>query len=74
MIIRERIQKKIAEAMRSKEALRLDGTVEWRRPSKQKEIVRVREVLDAEIFQVIHTLMGQRNDSVGPSTKVVDLI
>jgi len=39
-----------------------------------KEIERVREILDAEIFQVIHTLMGQRNDSVTPSTKVVDLI
>jgi hypothetical protein len=62
MTIRESIQTQIAESIRSKEAQTRRFT--WNSPpSKQKEIERLREILDVDLFQVIHTQSKERNDS-----------
>ena len=64
MTIQERIQEDIKQNMRLKDALRLDVLRGMKSAIKHKEIEKIRALEESEVFQVLHTLVKQRRDSI----------
>ena len=64
MTIQEKIQSDLAEAMRSKEALRLSVLRMMKSAVKNKEVDKMRPLEEAEVLGVLNTLVKQRKDSV----------
>jgi uncharacterized protein YqeY len=64
MTIQERIQEDIKDSMRLKDALRLDVLRGMKSAIKHKEIEKIRTLEESEVFQVLHTLVKQRKDSI----------
>lgn len=64
MTIQERIQEDIKENMKLKDALRLDVLRGMKAAIKHKEIEKIRALEESEVFQVLHTLVKQRKDSI----------
>ena len=64
MTLQEKIQSDLAEAMRSKEALRLSVLRMMKSAVKNKEVDKMRPLEDAEALSVLNTLVKQRKDSV----------
>jgi uncharacterized protein YqeY len=64
MTIQEKIQSDLAEAMRSKEALRLSVLRMMKSAVKNKEVDKMRPLEEAEVLSVLNTLVKQRKDSV----------
>jgi uncharacterized protein len=65
----ERIQKDMVEAMKSKDQLRLDVLRGMKTAIKNKEIEKIRQLGEAEVVQVLNTLVKQRRDSIEQFTK-----
>jgi len=65
----ERIQKDMVEAMKSKDRLRLDVLRGMKTAIKNKEIERINQLGEAEVVQVLNTLVKQRRDSIEQFTK-----
>jgi len=65
----ERIQKDLVEAMKSKDQLRLDVLRGMKTTIKNKEIEKIRQLEEAEVVQVLNTLVKQRRDSIEQFTK-----
>ena len=64
MTLQEKIQSDLAEAMRSKEALRLSVLRMMKSAVKNKEVDKMRALEEAEVLSVLNTLVKQRKDSV----------
>jgi len=64
MTIQERIQEDIKDSMKLKNALRLDVLRGMKSAIKHKEIEKIRTLEELEVFQVLHTLVKQRKDSI----------
>ncbi len=64
MTIQEKIQEHLKDAMRAKDSLRLDVLRGMKTAIKNKEIEKVKTLAEAEILQVLHTLVKQRKDSI----------
>ena len=64
MTIQEKIQEDIKQNMRLKDALRLDVLRGMKAAIKHKEIEKIRALKESEVFQVLHTLVKQRRDSI----------
>lgn len=64
MTLQEKIQRDIQDAMRAKNALRLDTLRMMKAAIKNKEIERIRVLDENECLQVLATLIKQRNDSI----------
>lgn len=64
MTIQERIQKEMAEAMRSKDELRLSVLRMMKTAIRNKEVEKVKTLEEAECYQVFSTLVKQRRDSI----------
>lgn len=69
MALIERIQKELTEAMKSKEELRLSVLRMVKTALKNKEIEKIRPLEDAEVTQVLQTLVKQRKESVEQFTR-----
>jgi len=65
----EEIQNELVEAMKSKDQLRLDVLRGIKTAIKNKEVEKVRQLSDAEVLQVLQTLVKQRRDSIEQFTK-----
>lgn len=64
MTIQEKIQEDLKQAMRLKDTLRLDVLRGMKTAIKNKEIEKIRPLEQTEVFQVLHTLVKQRKDSI----------
>ena len=64
MTIQEKIQEDIKESMRRKDSLRLDVLRGMKTAIKHKEIEKIKTLAEADVFQVLHTLVKQRKDSI----------
>ena len=64
MTIQERIQEDIKDSMKLKDSLRLDVLRGMKSAIKLKEIEKIRTLEESEVFQVLHTLVKQRKDSI----------
>jgi uncharacterized protein YqeY len=64
MTIQEKIQEDIKDSMRLKDTLRLDVLRGMKSAIKNKEIEKIRTLEESEVFQVLHTLVKQRKDSI----------
>ena len=64
MSLQDRIQSGIADAMRSKEALKLGVLRMMKTAVKNKEIEKMKPLEEAETVAVLNTLVKQRKDSV----------
>lgn len=64
MTLQEKIQNDIAEAMRSKESLRLNVLRMMKTAVKNKEIEKMKALEEPEVFVVLNTLVKQRKDSI----------
>src|SRR5215831_7623188 len=64
MTLQEKIQNDIAEAMRSKESLRLNVLRMMKTAVKNKEIEKMRPLEEPEVHAVFNTLVHQRKDSI----------
>ena len=64
MTIQARIQEDIKDSMRLKDALRLDVLRGMKSAVKLKEVEKIRPLEESEVFQVLHTLVKQRKDSI----------
>src|SRR5207245_852724 len=60
----ERIQRDLTEAMKTKNELRLSVLRMVKSALKNKEIEKIRPLEDAELLQVLQTLVKQRRESV----------
>ena len=69
MTSQERIQKDIVEAMKSKDRLRLDVLRGMKTAIKNREIERMKQLAEADVVQVLNTLVKQRRDSIEQFTK-----
>lgn len=69
MTLQEKIQRDLQDAMRAKNALRLDTLRMMKAAIKNKEIERIRALDENECLQVLATLINQRNDSIEQFTK-----
>jgi uncharacterized protein len=69
MPLMEQIQKDLVDAMRSKDELRLSVLRMVKAAIKHKEIEKIRPMEDAEILQILLTLVKQRRESVEMFTK-----
>ena len=69
MIIAERIQKDLVEAMKSKDQLRLDVLRGMKAALKNREIEKIRQLTELEVLQVLQGLVKQRKDSIEQFTK-----
>jgi len=65
----EKIQKDMVEAMKSKDQLRLDVLRGMKAAIKNKEIEKIKQLSEAEVLQVLNTLVKQRKDSIEQFTK-----
>ena len=64
MTIQEKIQGQIADAMRSKNQLRLDVLRMMKSAVKLKEVEKMKALEEAEVIAVLNTLVKQRKDSI----------
>ena len=64
MTLQEKIQTHIAEAMRSKDQLRLDVLRMMKSAVKNKEIEKMKALEEGEVIAVLNTLVKQRKDSI----------
>ena len=64
MIIQERIQKDLVEAMKSKNRLRLEVLRGMKAAIKNREIEKLRQLTETEVLQVLQSLVKQRKESV----------
>jgi hypothetical protein len=69
MIIAERIQKDLVEAMKSKDQLRLEVLRGMKAALKNREIEKIRQLTELEVLQVLQGLVKQRKDSIEQFTK-----
>jgi hypothetical protein len=69
MALAERIQKDMTDAMRAKDELRLSVLRMVKSAVKYKEIEKIRALEDAEVLQVMQTLVKQRKESIEMYTK-----
>ena len=69
MTSQERIQKDMVEAMKSKDRLRLDVLRGMKTAIKNREIERMKQLAEADVVQVLNTLVKQRRDSIEQFTK-----
>jgi uncharacterized protein YqeY len=69
MTFQERIQRDLQDAMRAKDSLRLDTLRMMKAAIKNKEIEKIKPLDESECFQVLGTLINQRNDSIEQFTK-----
>jgi len=65
----EKIQKDMVEAMKSRDQLRLDVLRGMKTAIKNKEVEKLKQLGEAEVFQVLNTLVKQRRDSIEQFTK-----
>jgi uncharacterized protein len=64
MTLQERIQSDIADAMRSKDALRLSVLRMMKSAVKNKEVEKMKSLDEAEVISVFNSLVKQRKDSI----------
>jgi uncharacterized protein len=64
MTLQEKIQSHLAEAMRSKNQLRLSVLRMMKTAVKNKEVERMKALDETEVIAVLNTLVKQRKDSV----------
>jgi uncharacterized protein YqeY len=64
MPLMEQIQKDLMDAMRAKDELRLSVLRMMKSALKLKEIEKIRPLEDAEVLQMLQTLVKQRRESV----------
>jgi uncharacterized protein YqeY len=64
MSLQEKIQSDIADAMRSKEALKLGVLRMMKAAVKNKEIEKMKPLEEAEVLTVLNSLVKQRKDSI----------
>jgi len=64
MTLQEKIQSHLADAMRSKDQLRLNCLRMMKSAVKNKEIDKMKALDEAEVISVLNTLVKQRKDSV----------
>jgi len=64
MPLMEQIQKDLVDAMRAKDELRLSVLRMVKSALKHKEIEKIRPLEDAEVLQLLQTLVKQRRESV----------
>ena len=64
MTIQDKIQEDIKDSMRLKDALRLDVLRGMKSAIEHREIEKIRTLEESEVFQVLHTLVKQRKDSI----------
>lgn len=64
MTLQEKIQSHMADAMRSKDALRLSVLRMMKTAIKNKEIEKIKTLDEPEVLAVINSLVKQRRDSV----------
>src|SRR6516162_4232022 len=64
MSIQEKIQGQIADAMRSKNQLRLDVLRMMKSAVKLKEVEKMKALEENEVIAVLNTLVKQRKDSI----------
>ena len=64
MTLQEKIQSHIADAMRSKDQLRLSVLRMMKSAVKNKEIDKMKALEEGEVIAVLNTLVKQRKDSV----------
>src|ERR1700756_1867439 len=64
MTIQDKIQTQIAEAMRSKNQLRLDVLRMMKSAVKLKEVEKMKALEENEVIAVLNTLVKQRKDSI----------
>ena len=69
MVLIERIQKDLTDAMRTREELRLSVLRMVKTVLKNKEVEEIRPLEDAEALQVLQTLVKQRRESVEQFTR-----
>ncbi len=64
MTLQETIQSHMADAMRSKDSLRLSVLRMMKTAVKNKEVEKMKELDEAEVLAVLNSLVKQRRDSV----------
>ena len=64
MTLQEKIQNDIADAMRSKDSLRLNTLRMMKTAVKNKEIEKMKALDEPEVLAVFNTLVKQRKDSI----------
>ena len=64
MTLQEKIQSHLADAMRSKDSLRLSVLRMMKSAVKNKEIDKMKTLEEGEVLAVLNTLVKQRKDSV----------
>src|SRR5262245_43474335 len=64
MTLQERIQSDMAEAMRSKDSLRLSVLRMMKTAVKNKEVEKMKPLDEGEVITVLNSLVKQRRDSV----------
>jgi uncharacterized protein YqeY len=64
MTLQEKIQSHLADAMRSKDQLRLSVLRMMKSAVKNKEVEKMKALEESEIIAVLNTLVKQRKDSV----------
>lgn len=64
MTLQDKIQSHLAEAMRTKEALRLSVLRMMKSAVKNKEVDKMKPLEENEVIAVLNTLVKQRKDSV----------
>jgi uncharacterized protein YqeY len=69
MALGEQIQKDIVKAMKEKDVLRLSTLRMVKSALQLKEVEKMRQLEDAEILQMLQTLLKQRRESVEQFTK-----
>ncbi len=69
MSLRDQIQQSIADAMKSKEKLRLNVLRGIKTALQNQEIEKIRPLTDPEVLRVIHSLVKQRKDSIEQFTR-----
>lgn len=69
MTLSEQIQKDLVQAMRARDELRLSVLRMTKAALKNKEIEKIRPLEEAEVLQVLQTLVKQRHESVEQFTK-----
>ena len=69
MIIQERIQKDLIQAMKSQDQLRLGVLRGMKAAIRNREIEKIRQLTETEVVQVLHGLVKQRKDSIEQFSK-----
>ena len=64
MTIQEKIQGQIADAMRSKDQVRLDALRMMKSAVKLKEVEKMKALEENEVIAILNTLVKQRKDSI----------